>query len=565
VAYSEASVNASSFLKPEEGIFMSSELKINCPHCSTSFALTQALAGPMLEAERKSAQAAAIRAVEAERATIAKEARHEADAEHAAQLRERDAAIAERDTKLKNAQQAELAARKAREEAERAKQDVELDVQRRVDVMRSQVASEATRKATEESNAKLAEVRAEIAEKDAQLILAQSAEIEARKAREEVEQTKREIELTVRRRVDAMRDQIASDATRKATEEVNAKLAAAQATIAEKDQRLAIAQAGEIDARRLKSEAEDAKRETELTVARRLDEERAKVREQASRERDEEHRLKLNDKDTQLRVMQEQIEELRRRGEQTSQQLVGEVLEVDLLSTLQAAFPGDRFERTRKGTRGADVLQTVLTASGVECGKILWESKRTKNWIEPWLAKLREDQREVKADVAALATETLPDGVAVFELREQVWVTALSAVVPVATALRRGLIDLAAARRAGTLADTKKDQVFGYLTSPPFRQRISRIVEAYVDMRSELDKEKRSALTQFGKREKQLDKVLGGLTGFYGDLQGIVGSGLPPVDGLGLAAPEEVVEKPLLSIVNSDVGASATGNSDSLL
>jgi hypothetical protein len=605
---------------------MSNEMSMDCPRCGEEFELSEALAGPVLEAERKKARLEALKSLDAERAAIAERARMDAASEHAAELRTRDAviadrdakvraaqaaelaarkakddaekaaqrieldvkrqvdairtsvaaeaasraiqessaklaaaeaSIAEKDAKLRTAQVAELAARKAKEEAEQAKRETELSVQRRVDIIRAEVAAEAARVATEEANVKLAAAQASIAAKDAKLKSAQQAELAARKAKEEAEQGKREAELAVQRRVDHMRLSIAAEATQKASDEAATKLKAAEASIAEKDAKLVAAQASELEARRLKVEAEEAKREVELTVARRLDVERSKAREQAARERDDEFRLKLGDKDEQLRAMREQIEELRRKGDQGSQQLVGEVLELDLLSTLQDAFPGDRFERVKKGLRGADVLQTVLSPSGSECGKIIWESKRTRNWSEPWLAKLRDDQRETKADVAALASETLPEGLSAFGLRDGVWVTALSSVVSMAAVLRHGLIDVSTARRAGALAESKKDHVYAYLTSPQFRQRIAGVAEVYVEMRSELDREKRATLTQLSKREKQLDRILAGVTGFYGDLQGIAGSSLPPVEGLSLAAPEDTPEKPRLSIVGTDVTSGA--------
>lgn len=440
-----------------------SEVIIECPNCHQPFELTEALAGPLLEAERANAHHEALKAANAERTAIEAQARRDMAAEHATELRCRDAAIAERDARLRGAQEAELQARKARVEAEEAKRRIELDVHRRVD---------------------------------------------------------------------AERDMIARLAAEKAVADTSARLAEAHAALQEKDEKLAEAQKFEIEARRLRAEAEEQKREVELTVTRRLDDERAKVRAQAERERDEEHRLKLSEKDEQLRVMQEKIEELRRRGSQVSQQLAGEVQELDLVEILSEAFPGDRFERVRKGQRGADVLQTVRPLNGLDCGRIIWEFKRTKTWAESWLSKLRDDQREAKADVAALVTETLPDDVSTFEHREGVWVTSISVVVPVAAALRHGLIEVAIARRAGALSEATKDQVFAYLTGQPFRQRITSVTESYVEMRADLDKEKRATLTLFGKREKQLERLVGGLAGFYGDLQGIVGSNLPPVPGL---------------------------------
>jgi hypothetical protein len=526
---------------------MNGELTIECPKCECEFELTEALAGPLLETERRRASAEAHKVIELERAAIAEAARKEVVAEYAE-------TIADRDSKLAQAQRAELAARKARDEADRAKQEIELTVQRQVDATRADVAAHAVRKATADFDTKMGAAQARIAEQEGLLVQAQKAELAARKAKEDAEAAKRQAELNVQRQVDAMRKQVTEDAAKNATAELRAQLEVAQAAVAEKDAKLVAAQSAEIEARRLKAEAEEAKRETELTVSRRLDEERTKVRDQALRERDDEYRLKLGDKDAQLRSMQDQIEELRRKGAVTSQQLVGDVQEVDLLSTLQEAFPTDRFERVRKGQRGADVLQLVLSGSGSVCGKILWESKRTKNWSETWLAKLREDQCDAQADIAALATETLPDGFTSFDERDGVWVTPLHTVVPVAGALRHLLIDVATARRAGVLADSKKEQVFAYLTSPQFRQRVSRVVEGYEEMRADLDKEKRATATAWSKREKQLDRILGGMTGFYGDLQGLVGASLPGINGLMLSAPDESAEKPRLVVVNTNDG-----------
>ena len=475
---------------------MRNELTIDCPNCGQGFELSEALAAPMLEAERRKARAEGAKVSDAEREAIAAAAKEAAAGEHAVEIQAKDDALAEQAARVKAAEAAELVARQAKKNADDARERIELDVARRVDAQREAIAAEAAQKATTEADAKLATALVLLAEKDAKLVAAQN---------------------------------------------------------------------GELEALRLKAEADETLREAELTIARRLEEERGKVRDLAMRERDEEYRLKGAQKDAQIRAMQEQIEELRRTGSVTSQQLVGEVQEVDLLATLTDAFPMDRFERVKKGQRGADVLQTVMSVGGATCGTILWESKRTKNWSEPWLSKLREDQRDAKADIAALATETLPDAQTSFGERDGVWVMLLNAVVPVACALRRLLVDVATARRAGALADTTKDHVFTYLTSPQFRQRVSRIVEGYEEMRADLDKEKRATATAWNKREKQLERILGGVTGFYGDLQGIVGASLPAVDGLMLAAPQEAAGKPKLTVVNSDVGLVADSSRDLLL
>jgi hypothetical protein len=430
---------------------------------------------------------------------------------------------------------------KAREEATRA-----------LEVERADIEARAAAKAEAAMSKRLAASEAAVADRDQKLLQAQEAELAARKARDEAEQAKRDIELTVQRRVDTIRAEVAKEAVAKANAEAAVALAAKDEELQRKDAKLRLAQDAEIEARRIKQEAEEAKREVELTVTRRLDEERIKVRDAALREKEDEHRLKLADKDKQLQDLAARLEEAQRKASQGSQQLVGDVLELDLIDVLQQAFPTDRFERVKKGNKGADVQQTVISPSGAEAGTILWESKRTKNWQEPWLAKLREDQREAKADIAALATETLPAGINAFGERDRIWVTSLPTVVPVAASLRYAIISVATARRAGALAESKKDQVFNYLVSPQFGQRMSRITESYVEMRSDLDKEKRAIVSMWGKREKQLDHMLGGVSGFYGDLSGLVGSGLPAVHGLSLPAPEDGADKPKLSVVAPD-------------
>ena len=202
-------------------------------------------------------------------------------------------------------------------------------------------------------------------------------------------------------------------------------------------------------------------------------------------------------------------------------------------------FPGDEFERIKKGQKGGDVIHTVRSSSGLVCGRIKWESKHTQNWIPAWLPKLREDQRAHKCDLAALMTETLPGDVTHFDVIDEVWVSGIATVLPMAAALRRGLIETATARRAAAGADSKKDIVY----TLPHRDPSSAPGCAASSSRwsrcgSSLDAEKRTASRQFAVREKQLERVGLNVTGMYGDLQGLVGPSLPTVEGLALPEPE---------------------------
>jgi hypothetical protein len=283
------------------------------------------------------------------------------------------------------------------------------------------------------------------------------------------------------------------------------------------------------------------KREFDLKMTRALDEERQKIRDATRKEDDEQYRLKIAEKDKVIDDMKKQVDELRRKSEQGSQQLQGEVQELDLKEILRAAFPNDVIEDVPKGEHGGDAVQRVMGAAGTICGTILWESKRTQRWQDAWLPKLRDDQRNAGAELAAIMSVALPAGVTAFDHRDQVWITSVACVVPLAMSLRQTLIETAAARQALDNQEGKKEIIYKYVTSLQFKQRVTAIAEAYNGLRADLESEKKAFNRIWAKRTKQLDRMLGGVTGMYGDLQGIVGASLPEVEGLELPMLEAEV------------------------
>jgi hypothetical protein len=211
----------------------------------------------------------------------------------------------------------------------------------------------------------------------------------------------------------------------------------------QRDEKLAEAQKAQADLIRKQRELDDAKREVELTVEKRIQEGLAATRDQARREVEEQQRLKFAEKDQIMLAMHKQIEELKRRAEQGSQQLQGEVQELELENLLRTKFPFDTIEPVPKGEFGGDALQRVVSANGQPSGTILWESKRTKNWSDGWLVKLREDQRTAKAEIAVLVSQVLPKGVESFDVIDGVWVSSPRTAMPVAVVLRQSMMEIA--------------------------------------------------------------------------------------------------------------------------
>lgn len=347
-------------------------------------------------------------------------------------------------------------------------------------------------------------------------------------------------------------EQLAKDRARITAEESKkAKLAAAtdleqktreladlQEVLKQRDEKLAEAQKAQAELIKKQRELDDAKRELELTVEKRVQESLTTAREQAKKEAEESLKLKVAEKDQTIASMQQKIEELKRRAEQGSQQLQGEVQELELESLLRAKFPFDAIEPVPKGEFGGDVVQRVIGPGGQPSGTILWESKRTKNWSDGWLAKLREDQRAAKAEIAVLVSQVLPKGVETFETVDGIWITHPRAALPVAVILRQSLLEIAMARQASEGQQTKTEMIYQYLTGPRFRQRVEAIVEAFSNMQEDLDKEKKAITKQWAKREEQIDRVMQSTVGMYGDLQGIAGKSLQEIEGLGLKALE---------------------------
>ena len=311
-----------------------------------------------------------------------------------------------------------------------------------------------------------------------------------------------------------------------------------QEILKQRDVKLAEAQKEQAGLIRKQRELDDAKRELDLTVEKRIKEGLTTVRDQARKEAEEELKLKVLDREQTIKSMANQIDDLKRRVEQGSQQIQGEVMELELEAILRAKFPMDLIEPVPKGEFGGDILHRVLGPLGQLCGTILWESKRTKNWTDSWLSKLRDNQRAAKAELAILVSQALPKDVDTFELIDGVWVTHPRAVLPVAVTLRYSLIEVALARQAGEGQQTKMEMVYQYITGPRFRQRVQAIAEAFSSMNEDLDKEKKVITKQWAKREEQIDRVMQSTVGMYGDIQGIAGKTAQEIEGLDLKALE---------------------------
>lgn len=377
-----------------------------------------------------------------------------------------------------------------------------------------------------------------LAEKEAAFV---RREANLRAQEDALSRAKESLEEHVAARLQAERTRIAEVEARKARmalatdlDQRTRELAELQEVLKQRDAKLAEAQQAQAALLRQQRELEDAKRELDLTVEKRVQESLDAARERGKLEAEEALKLRVTEREQTIAAMQRQIDDLKRRSEQGSQQLQGEALEVELEALLREHFPHDEIEPVPKGEHGGDVLQHVVGPSGRPCGTILWESKRTKNWSDGWLPKLRDDMREAGAEVAVVVSQVLPKGIDTFDRIDGVWVTSYRCALPVAVALRHALVEVTAARTAAEGQQTKMELVYQYLTGSRFRHRVQAIVEKFGEMQEDLDRERKAMTRLWAKREEQIRGVIEATAGMYGDLQGIAGKTLQEIEGLDL-------------------------------
>ena len=351
-----------------------------------------------------------------------------------------------------------------------------------------------------------------------------------------------QIEDLVKQRLEQQVDEIKTKAAKRAAEAQEAILKELRDNLREKAAALKKAQDQEFALRREKRQLEEAKEALRLEVQRTLDEERSKVKEQLRAAADQENRLKIAEKEKVILDLKTKLDEAQRKAAQGSQQTQGEVLELDFEQQLRRAFPMDQIDEISKGLRGADVSHEVRGNTGRSCGVILYETKRTQNWSDSWIVKLKEDMRSVKAEFGVIITEVLPKDIARFGHHDGIWVCDLVSAIPFVHVLRCTLQELALARGHQEGAREKMQVLYIYLTGIEFRQRVSAVIEAFTAMRDDLERERRAITKSWSKREKHINTVVENMAGMIGDIQAISGNALKDIPALELETVAMEVE-----------------------
>src|SRR5215203_6329187 len=325
-----------------------------------------------------------------------------------------------------------------------------------------------------------------------------------------------------------------------------------QQSAQDNEEKLKLARQKELEFLKKEQEIKNREQELEIVIQKKLLQERTILSQQIRKEeetrislKETEYQLRLKELEKQLDDQRKLAEEMKRKAEQGSMQLQGEVQELLLEELLRDHFPYDSIREVGKGMEGADCIQTVRNHLGTECGNIIFESKRTKSFNNAWIEKLKSDMRNKQADVAILVTQAYPKEMACFGEKDGIWICSFSEVLALTTALRHTIIRIAETKKAEENKGEKMQMLYGYLTGIEFRQQIETIVEGFLSMKNSISKERVQMEKLWKEREKQLERVLLSTSGLYGSIKGIAGASIGdiPILEVGLDEEEEAIPK----------------------
>ena len=358
------------------------------------------------------------------------------------------------------------------------------------------------------------------------------------KAKQEFEENRRKENELFQERIDAKlkeeRKSIEEKLKAKLTEEQSEHFQALQKELNEKSEQIKELNRTKAEIETLKREKSELKESIEAEAQKKLNELLGQEKEKIKKAEEDKNELKFKELQKQLEDQKKLTEEMKRKQEQGSMQLQGEVQELAIEEWLMAKFPLDTIEEIKKGARGGDCIHIVNTRTRQNCGKIYYESKRTKDFQSGWIEKFKADMREKGADVGVLVTEAMPAGFDRLGIIDGVWVCSYEEFKGLCAVMRESVIQLSTAITSQENKGDKMHMLYDFLTSTTFRMQVEAIVEGFSSMKTALDSEKRSMQRIWKEREKQIDKVIANTIDMYGSIKGIAGNAVQSVKALEL-------------------------------
>jgi hypothetical protein len=363
------------------------------------------------------------------------------------------------------------------------------------------------------------------------------------KAKEEFEQKKKQEKELFQERLETQlkeeKKAIEAKLKAKLTEEQSEQFQALQKELNEKSEQIKELNRTKAEIEKLKREKSELKEAAEAEAQKKLNEILVTEKDKIRKSEEDKNELKFKELQKQLEDQKKLTEEMKRKQEQGSMQMQGEVQELAIEEWLAAQFPLDSIEEIKKGARGGDCIQVVNTRSRQNCGKIYYESKRTKDFQPSWIEKFKADMREKGADIGVLVTEAMPSDFDRMGIKDGVWICSYEEFKGLCSVLRESVLQISLAVSSQENKGDKMHMLYDYLTSNTFRMQVEAIVEGFSTMKNDLESEKRSMQRIWKQREKQIEKVTTNTIDMYGSIKGIAGNAIQSVKALELPGTDE--------------------------
>jgi len=416
--------------------------------------------------------------------------------------------------------------------------DVEARLRQEAETRLKQAVATAQEQERDAVRLQLKDMESQLSEKDKAVQAAEAKELALLAGQRELAVRAKQLDQDVEQRLAVREQELTKQIQEQTSKAASQELEALQQALQSKDAAMDEARTRELALLQEKAALEEKRKDMELDYQRKLTEERQQLEKQLIEKYASEADLKLKERDKQIEDLRKSLSEAKRKSEQGSMETQGEALELDLEANLSSHFPHDGIAPVPKGIRGADIIQTVHNEVMVECGSLIWETKNTKAWNNAWIDKLKDDQRSIGANLAILVSTELPEGITTFGQLDGVWVTSVAACIPLAMTLRQQLVQVTFARSASEGKSEKMEMVYEYLSGDAFRHKVEAIVETFVGMQEQLNKEKRAYARLWKEREKQIERIIENTAGMYGDVRGLIGSAVPEIQALTLEDDE---------------------------
>ena len=370
---------------------------------------------------------------------------------------------------------------------------------------------------------------------------AETAKLDTQRAalEKEREEQAEAVARSIREGLAKERDALRRKLTAEVREEESERLKSLKEELDRKSEQVKEFHKAQAEIERLTREMGEAASKAEADAQRKLNEMLAAEREKIQKNEEDRQTLKIREKDHLIEQLKKQMVDMQRKAEQGSMQVQGEVQETAIEEWLAGAYPLDTVEEIKKGARGGDCIQVINTRSVTNCGKIYYESKRTKAFQPAWIEKFKADVREKGANIGVLVTEAMPTDMPQMGQRDGVWICSFGDLPSLSAVLRDSLITIHRALASQENRGDKMSMIYDFITGDEFRMQVEAIVEGFTQMQTDLDSEKRAMARIWKQREKQIEKVLLNTSNMHGAIKGIAGSAIPAVQRLELPGAED--------------------------